>query len=283
MILQIFNKIPGHYEIIESIIVKYREFFDDIDKEKVEIYLDLKESDANASFQLYISEKYPSIQYRKQDGTPFDYYIHCTIYNSHFPKLQKKKSNQKYIAHNITKRLQENPNVFFLTPLAGTKNLISCDILPFMDQKRKTDIPIYIVQGGLKNSRRNFTLLRKILSETNCNQPFIIKMIGRGELPDELSEYKERIVVKSDLDFIDYHKEFLDGYCILPLTSIHSHPQYYSTKFTSTINYAKAYKLKCLLDEDLQKIYQLENAQVYKDESDIKEAFLQTLSDFYET
>ena len=138
MKLLIKNRATFHHEIIESVIVKYREFFDDIDKEKVDIYLDLRESPANTSFVPYISEKYPSIQFRKEEGdTQFDYFIHCTIYDCHFSKIPTKKSNQTYIAHDLTERLQQNPNVFFLTPLDDTKNLITCDILPFMDQKKK--------------------------------------------------------------------------------------------------------------------------------------------------
>lgn len=278
MKLIIRNRATFHHEIIESVIVKYREFFEEIKDEHIEIYLEFYQND---SFKKYISEKYPHVKFKKEKK--YDYFIDCTIYDVHFPKIEKNKSNKKYISHEITERLQKNPNVFFLSPLAATTNLISCDILPFMEEKKKTDIPVYIIQGSLKNSRRDFNLLKEILSEPNYKHPFIFKLIGRGDLPHELLEYKHHIVVKNNLDFIDYHKEFVDGYCILPLISMDSHPQYYSTKSTSTINYAKGYNLKCLLDENLQNIYALENTQVYKDKHDIKDAFLQTLSDFYKT
>ena len=80
---------------------------------------------------------------------------------------------------------------------------------------------------------------------------------------------------------INYHKEFLDGYCILPLITKKTHPHYYTTKLTSTINYTSAYKLKCLIDKDLQNIYKLQDVEIFNDISDIVNAFKKTLVDFY--
>jgi hypothetical protein len=87
--------------------------------------------------------------------------------------------------------------------------------------------------------------------------------------------------VKNNLNFIDYHKEFLDVYCILPLISKASHPFYYNTKLTSTINYARGYKLKCLIDQNLQDIYNLNYVEIYNNPSDISIGFAKTLDDFY--
>ena len=50
---------------------------------------------------------------------------------------------------------------------------------------------------------------------------------------------------------------------------------------TSSINYARAYNLKCLIDNDLQKIYNLSNVEVFNNEGNIVEAFKKTLNDFY--
>ena len=84
-------------------------------------------------------------------------------------------------------------------------------------------------------------------------------------MPKELNKHKNKILLKNNLNFIDYHKEFLDAYCILPLISKTTHSQYYNSKLTSSINYARGYKLKCLIDEDLQEIYKLDNVEVYRD------------------
>ena len=185
-----------------------------------------------------------------------------------FQQLDTDLSNNKYISHEITNRLQKNPNVFFLTPLSKT-NYIYTDILPFSENMIKTKIPVYIIQGNLNGGRRHLDLLKDILNQ-KYQHKFIIKLLGRGYLPNELNEYKNQILLKNNLDFIDYHKEFLDGYCILPLISKDTHPQYYTNKLTSTINYARAYNLKCILDENLQSVYKLKNVIIYKEDIDIR-------------
>ena len=133
----------------------------------------------------------------------------------------------------------------------------------------------------MNQNRRNYDLLIKILSG-EYEYDFKIKLIGRGRFPKQLQKYRRKIILKSNLDFIPYHKEFLNCYCILPLISKESHPRYYTDKLTSTINYALYYKLKCLIDKDLQDIYNLPDVEIYKDESDMIDAFKKTLKDFYE-
>ena len=83
------------------------------------------------------------------------------------------------------------------------------------------------------------------------------------------------------MKFIDYHKEFLDAYCILPLITKETHSSYYNKKLTSSINYARGYKLKCLIDKDLQEIYNLEDVEIFNDMNDISAAFTRTLEQFY--
>ena len=85
-------------------------------------------------------------------------------------------------------------------------------------------------------------MLIKILDQS-YEYDFIIKLIGRGHLPKELDKHKNKIVLKNNLNFIDYHKEFLDAYCILPLISKETRSQYYNSKLTSSINYARGYNL----------------------------------------
>lgn len=266
--LQIFNDYGYHYEIIESVIVKYKEILKIVDE--LQIWLHVKYDDA---FVKYIKLKYPKIIFGKIQK--YDYYINCTIYDRNFVHLQKNPCH-KYIAHELSTRLKTNPNVYFLTPFAG-KNYFSADILPF-SAKRKTQKPVYIIQGNLNHNRRHLPSLIKIL-ENKYDYDFTIKMIGNGVLPRELQKYKNRILLKTNLNFVDYHAEFMDAYCILPLITKKSHPHYYRNKLTSSINYAKAYSLKCLIDKDLQNIYKLDNVEVYN--NDIVSAFRKTLKDFY--
>jgi hypothetical protein len=83
------------------------------------------------------------------------------------------------------------------------------------------------------------------------------------------------------LNFIDYHNQFSDCYAILPLITKHSHPQYYNKKLTSTINYALAYNLLCIIDKDLQNIYNLKNVEIFDNENNIQKAFERSLVKFY--
>jgi hypothetical protein len=273
--LLIFNNNSYHYEIIESIILKYREIFN-FDSEKIiDIYLYVNKND---SFKEYITNKYPKIIFKNIKD--YDYYINCTIYDKQFGKLNKNKTSvEKYISHEITERLKTNPNVYFLTPLSKNRYIYT-DILPYSNEKKVPNIPIYVIQGNLNQGRRYLKLLNKILDQS-YEYDFIIKIIGRGHLPKELNKHKNKIVLKNNLNFINFHKEFLDAYCILPLISKNTHSKYYNCKLTSSINYARGYKLKCLIDEDLQEIYKLDNVEVYRDINDIQSSFIKTLKNFY--
>lgn len=273
--LLIRNTYPYHYEIIESVIVKYHEIFNFDSNKIMDIYLFIIEND---SFQKYITNKYPGIKFKNIKD--YDYYINCTIYDRDFDKLDNnKKSVKRYISHQISERLKTNPNVYFLSPLSKNQYIYT-DILPYSNEKKISSIPIYVIQGNLNQGRRYLKLLNKILDQS-YEYNFIIKLIGRGHLPKELDKHKNKIVLKNNLNFIDYHKEFLDAYCILPLISKETHPQYYNNKLTSSINYVRGYKLKCIIDKDLQEIYKLDNVEVYRDINDIESCFINTLENFY--
>ena len=65
------------------------------------------------------------------------------------------------------------------------------------------------------------------------------------------------------------------------LTLKETNPQYYKTKLTSTINYIRGYKLKAIIDEELQNIYKLPDVETYTSENDFLNAFTKTLNEFY--
>ena len=279
--LLIHNNYDFHYEIIESVIVKYREILninknDNDDDDDIIIYLHLNCKDG--AFLKYVLQKYTEIKIKDFPRT-YNYYINCTIYQRDLGRLDNKLSNKKYVSHEITNQLKKNPNVYFLTPLASQR-FFYADILPFSDIKKETSVPIYIIQGNLNQGRRNLNLLKKILDE-NHEYKFFIKLVGRGRLPKELETYKNKIILRNNLNFIDFHKEFLDAYCILPLITKKTHNAYYTKKLTSSINYARGYRLKCLIDKDLQNIYNLDDVEVFNDINDVNCAFKNTLEQFY--
>jgi hypothetical protein len=275
MKLQIFNKIPGHYEIIESIIIKHKEIIGN--NSISQIYL--KVHDWDTSFREYIKSKYPRIIFDMIFD--FDFHINCSVYPKHFDMIKNLNAKQFFfISHDIHPKMTQLSNVFYLTPLG--KRFIYADKMAFQNQKKMNSrIAIYVVQGHLEKRRRNIQLLLNIL-EVSYKFPYIIKVVGKGELDPKFKKYKH-VIHKSDKDFQGYHKEFLDCYCILPLTLSESNPQYYKTKLTSSINYARGYKLKCLCDQKLQNIYKLPNVECYTNEKNIVEAFRKTLHQFYKS
>ena len=90
-----------------------------------------------------------------------------------------------------------------------------------------------------------------------------------------LHTYSDKIILKRNLNFQDYHREFLDCYGIIPLISKEENASYYKNKLTSSINYGLAYDLWFLIDKDLQEIYNLKKSKIYTDNiDDIFEFFL---------
>ena len=292
----IYNNYKYHFEIIESMIVKFRYIFNLDSNIKVKIYLYIREYyhelDNCKSFLNYIKNKYPDIilvlNWWQSGISSYDYYLNCTIYDNDKHLLNTlSDSNEKYISHEITDDLKKNPNVYFLTPLAK-KNFLYADILPFSNIKKKTNIPIFLIQGFISNDRRHHRLAYRIFQKNTFSKimssyKFKFKFLGWGNgLPNRFRNYSDKIILRQNLNFQDYHKELSDVYCILPLISKDKYPDYYNNKLTSSINYAKAYNLKCIIDKDLQDIYNLENAEIYNDITDITDAFLNVLKEFYE-
>jgi hypothetical protein len=270
MIVYIVNNVTWHFEILESVIVKYKEIVQT--QESCTLYIKIKDKEG---IKAYLQKKFKDLIF----GTPdnFDYYIDCTLDPSFYPTILIKDPKKFFfICHNLNNELKRVSNILAITPLGN--RWFYADILPTI-QKRNVAEPVYVIQGNFIEGRRNFDLLEKILMETH-EYPFKIKIIGRDIDYNFVNKWKDRFIIKQGLFFEEYHREFEDVYCILPLILKKTHPAYYSTKLTSSINYARAYGLKCIIDKDLQTIYNLSDAEVFEDEN-IVDAFKKTLSDFY--
>lgn len=265
---------PCHYEIIESIIVKYNTIITGckpVSKIHISIY-------KNKSFEKYITEKHQNVSFGKIFNP--DYTIYSTIYDKDYNIIEQNSSNKFYISHRISDKLKKLNNVFFLSELASTQNIFNATILPYMDNvKPKTEFPIFVIQGSLK--RRNINALEILLSR-NFSKNFKIKILCKEvNLPSNLLKYKNKIILKSNLDYENFHKQFLDVYCLLTLISKTTHPQYYSQTLTSSVNYIRSYNLKCIVDEDLQNIYSFENAETYNNNDQFISKFEKVLNQFY--
>jgi hypothetical protein len=275
MNILIINKYKYHYEIIESIILKYNLIINKL-LEEVNIYLKINMS--NISFIKYIIKKYPKIRllfYKKK--IKYDFVIECTFCGD----INKLINDGKhyYISHRVKNSFLKYKNIFYLTPL-NNNNYIYADVLPFVEEKKKMDIPVFCIQGSLNSNRRDYSLLINILNK-EYEYKYILKMIGYGCLPEELKDYKNKILLKTNLNFLNYHKEFQNVYCIIPLISYKKNSNYYTNQLTSSISYGLGYKLKFLIDKRLQEIYNLNDVYIYNNSDGISEKFKDLLIDFY--
>jgi hypothetical protein len=286
----IYNKQYFHYEIIESIINKYHLLYNlnpavnNYSNDK--IYLKISR---NKSFRNYMQNKYPKIKFCTLDEeiNDYDYFINATIYPKDLPDLNLKDPRHVFISHEVDNETIQHSNIFYLTPLCGNRNYFYADVLPYQDQTIRTSTPVYIIQGQINWEKRNYELLNILLNH-QFERNFKIRIVGetcpakfKYGIGSKLID-RSKLEFKLNLNFQDYNKQFLDAYCILPLVNKEKQPKYYSNKLTSTISYAKGYNLKCLIDDELQKIYGLNDAFVYKSNNanDFVSEFRKTLQLF---
>ncbi len=269
MIIYIENNYYAHYEIIESILHHISFICKTILSKDTQIYLKIQPEE---SFIEYITHKYLNLNIVNDLTKPreYDYYIECTLNQlldkrEDFNLLTLDPTKHFYISHVIYPYLRKKKNVYFLTPICCVPRHISCTYLPFMDKpKIKTDIPIFLIAGNINAYSRNYQMLKMLLDIPTFYR-YKIKLLGRSKdnsVPIG-PEYNDRMIYCLNYNYIQYHHEFLDVYCVLPCFNPESNPEYYTEKISSTINYIKAYQLKSIVDDQLQSIHQLERAYVY--------------------
>lgn len=292
-IIYIYNPVSYHYEIIESLLYQL-DFITNSKCTDIIIYVHVVKND---SFETYIKSKHPRIIF----GTPlrYDILIFATVYP--FSENKKKEiiipkdktektvseivpnsSNVFYIFHEYDKNFKDLKNVRFLTSFSK-KQRIYTHVLPFQDEIRNFDneIPIFAIQGNLWSRTRNWKSLVPILEMDDRN--FFIKLIGRGELPDILVPYRHKIILANNLDFISYHREFLNVFCLLPLVSPEWTKQYFKNKFTSSISYIKGYGLYSIMHKKLHRLYpEIKNVYSYTNQKGFENQFKKLLDIFYQ-
>ena len=274
-ILQIHNGAPFHYEVVERVIVHYREII----KKNVEckIYLDI-DARPMPQFRDHIASQHPAVVWGRC-ASP-DYFIGVTLYPNEYPTVAHlDPAKYFFISHRFEPESQPK-NVVYLAPFAPIPSRFERIVLPFQDSKKaEMDRPVFVVQGGLNARHRNMALLRRILEAEHPGEYTILLMGSRLEDPG-LGRHP-RVVFKEGLPYRTFHQNFLCAHAILPLVSRTSHPQYYSKQLTSSVQYARAYGLQCILDRELQEIYRLPNAIAYEGDAGIVGAFAASVAGFY--
>ena len=280
MKILIFNPHDFHYEIIESVLFYIDKFINNINKNTISFVLSIYKN--NKSFINYIKEKYNNLSIiNKNENCSYDYKINISIYPKDIEKIKKSK-NIFYISHRVDSIFDKFDNVFYLTPLNNSKKYIIPNILPYQDLKINKNQPIFIVQGNIDIKRKNYKSLIPILEKFK-DIDFKIKILGRGKIPNELKKYNNKLIFKRYYRFKDYHKEFLDTFCILPLIDESFEHNYFNNTLTSSISYGLGYNLLFLCHYKLKDIYRLKKYVSYTDNSDICIGFNKCLQYFYMT
>ena len=253
-ILQISSSHDYHYEVVEGLIHEYRTIIgQDVE---CDLYLSLPSSPM-PGFRPYIFGKYPNLKLGK--APQYQFYIGVTIYPSDYDQVSKLDPTRHFFISHAYDPARQPRNVFYLAGMAS-KNVLKTAVLPFSDRPKPTGgSPIFLVQGDFRK-RDAAALLALLLSRQS--KPYRLSIIGNHIDVPWLQGWSH-VTVKNNLGFIDYHTECARASAILTLVSPELQPDYYTSKLTSSITYARAYNLHAIIDSKLQAVYELENAHVY--------------------
>lgn len=314
----IYNHAAWHYEIIESIILKYDKLIDINKREDDQICLftfsDQKFgmiSNVYPSFIKYLKEKYPNIIVYKNleevTKNNFTHIIHATAQKSSAPEAVNgtrpkdfvKSKKFAYISHDICDEMKDYDNVYFLCNLNNTvtsNGILEATDLPFKDKKTKTKVPTFIIQGSIfrmfDNKTRNLEDLSEVFN-VDTNLDYKIKIVGSSRDSKDVVLQKiekhiknkknlNNIEIKINLDWNDFHKEFLECDFIYPLISKKNQPEYFDSKITSSYNYGRAYGLKFFIDQDFKNAYSIKDDDCFiYNSKNIKDAFIKCLESWY--
>jgi len=229
----IFNHVDYHYEILESLFTIFLKIIKiEID---YEIYMFTKQ---NIEYKNYIISKYKNVIFLDDiENIIFDIEIYATVYPKDIKNIENSYSPKKYyISHRVDKDLQKFPNLYFLTPLCLTNKYIIPTVLPDIIIK-KTNIPIFCIQGNISEKRRNYKSLIPLFEKFK-NRTFRIKFLGKGVIPSYLDKYKNKIILENNHNFVNYHQSFQDVYVILALIDDTFEHNYFINQLTSSISYS---------------------------------------------
>ena len=222
-----------------------------------DLYLSLPSSPM-PGFRPYIFGKYPKLKLGK--APRYQFYIEVTIYPSDYDRISRVDPTRHFFISHDYDPTRQPRNVFYLAGMAS-QNVLKTAVLPFSDRPKPTaGPPVFLIQGDFRK-RDAAALLALLLSRQS--KPYRLSIVGNHIDVPWLKGWSH-VTVKNNLGFIDYHAECARASAILTLVSPELQPDYYASKLTSSITYARAYNLHAIIDSKLQSIYELENAHVYE-------------------
>ena len=269
-------------------------------------------SNVYPSFIKYLKEKYPNIIIYENlyeiIKNNFTHDIYATAQKSSAPEAVNgtrpkefiKSNRVAYISHDICDEMKVYDNVYFLCNLNNTVKsgrILEATHLPFKDKKIKSKVPTFIIQGSIfrmfDNKTRNLEDLSKIFN-IKTNLGYKIKIVGSSRDSKDVVLQKiekhiknkknlDNIEIKVNLDWNEFHKEFLDCNFIYPLISKKNQPEYFDSKITSSYNYGRAYGLKFFIDKDFKSSYSIKDDDCFiYNSNNIQNVFIECLEWWYE-
>lgn len=291
----ICNNVDFHYDIIESVIMKYDEILK-IKKNNSDILDLFMVSDNNqnspnlnyAQLKDYLLKTYNINFIDSIDYNSYDYQIHCTASATEAPETDGgirpidmvDDSKYAYIAHDVTNELLRFSNVYFLSKFnrddIANDRVFTVDTFPKFEYIENS-VPSFIILGSFIRSKfdktRDYSILEDMLS-IDYKSDFIINIVGSWHEPhfDIWSFINKDKIHDSNINKINiilnaewnYFNRLCSGAdYIIPLVSKQNQPHCFKTKVTSSIFYGIGYKKTMFVDQDFVDAYSLSGNQYF--------------------
>ena len=218
-------------------------------------------------------------EYNVKLGTPpsYDLRVIITAYGDrvcdggiafprkNFPELQN-DPNTLVVVHENDPVYEGWENAWCLMPQA--RHYILPTFFPF--KKARPDPhapPIFLVQGSIDVLRRNYQSLANLMAAT-AEYDYSVKCLGgsavpdadgarrlKGNLPENLQPFADRIILRSGLDDELYHQEIQECSFILPLLDETTNQAYFSSKLSSSVSYGVGFGVPFIAHNKLRRAY----------------------------
>lgn len=199
-----------------------------------------------------------------------DLHVFATAYPNDLDTLGARAKappeRRRFIMHRYDGAVPPAKHCFWLAPHLASPWFIPTR-LPFSAVPRlKPRRPVVVVQGSL--DRRSWSELVGLLMDARswfAQYPFTLRIVGRGTaLPDELVQFKSIIDLRLNPDFIAFHRAFDDACAVLACINRRDEPTYFTSRLSSSISYAVAYKLDLICCQELADLYHMPGTQTLR-------------------
>ena len=169
-------------------------------------------------------------------------------------------------------RQNYNVNAVHLSYLIKENSILQAKTLFRPLENIKFNTKLYLVQGNFEQARRDYSLLNRI---TEVEGDYKIMFLSY-QTPDDAIINNPKIVVRTNLDDIEFHETCRNCHFIIPLISPEKTPQYFKDTLTSSVTIGMSYNLIFIAHEKVGELYPIVNISYIEDDSLI-ESFKQSL------